>query len=63
MEFHREPEPKPAWYSIANAGDVASPALLLYRSRIEANLREMLRIAGDPAQVLAATMAAWKQMK
>ncbi len=51
MEFHREPEPKPAWYSIANAGDVASPALLLYRSRIEANLREMLRIAGDPARL------------
>jgi len=35
------------WYVINNAGDVPSPALLIYPDRIEYNIREMISVAGD----------------
>jgi len=34
------------WYTVANADDVPSPALLLYPDRVEENIRRMIRIAG-----------------
>lgn len=39
------------WYHFSGAADVASPALILYRERIEENLRHMLAIACDPARL------------
>lgn len=41
------------WFQLADADAVAipSPALLIYRDRVEANLAEMLRIAGGPARL------------
>ena len=38
----------PAWYHIDNEAELPSPALLLYRERIEHNLQLMLQIAGGP---------------
>lgn len=35
-----------AWYHIENEAEIASPALLLYRERIEHNLQLMIKIAG-----------------
>lgn len=35
------------WYVISNAGEVSSPALLVYPQRIEANIARMISIAGD----------------
>ena len=40
-----------AWPEVANVDDVASPALLVYPDRIEANIRRMLGIAGDPSRL------------
>lgn len=34
------------WYAIDNAADVPSPSLLIYRERVEENLRKMIRMAG-----------------
>jgi D-serine deaminase-like pyridoxal phosphate-dependent protein len=39
------------WYRLTNEAEVASPALLLFEDRIDANLRRMLEIAGDPARL------------
>lgn len=39
------------WYEISNADEVASPTLLLYPDRIEANLRQLIKMAGDPARL------------
>lgn len=39
------------WFEIANFAEIPSPALLLFRERIEANLAEMLRIAGAPERL------------
>jgi D-threonine aldolase len=39
------------WYHISNAGDVPSPALLLYPDRIEENIRRMIRIAGGTGRL------------
>lgn len=36
-----------AWYTVANADDIASPALLLYPERIGSNIMKMISIAGD----------------
>lgn len=41
----------PAWFHIDNEAEIASPALLLYRERIEHNLKLMIEIAGDPARL------------
>lgn len=35
------------WFLVANAGQIDSPALLIYPDRIRHNIREMVRIAGD----------------
>jgi D-serine deaminase-like pyridoxal phosphate-dependent protein len=40
-----------AWYEVANVGEVASPALLLYPERIGENVRRMIRVAGGPARL------------
>src|SRR5437867_3585568 len=34
------------WFAVQNAGDVPSPALLLYPDRVRENIRRMIRIAG-----------------
>lgn len=39
------------WYAVENVGEIPSPALLLYAGRIDANLHELLAIAGDPARL------------
>ncbi len=39
------------WYQLTNEAEVASPALLLFEERIEANLQLMLKIAGGPARL------------
>jgi len=39
------------WYRLTNEAEVASPALLLFEERIDANLRQMLAIVGDPARL------------
>ena len=36
-----------AWYTVANAADIPSPALLVYPDRVEENIRRMIRVAGD----------------
>lgn len=36
------------WYAIANVDAIDSPALVVYRDRIEENIRRMIAIAGDP---------------
>ena len=38
-------------FSVANEADIASPALLLFSERIDANLRAMLAIAGGPERL------------
>jgi D-serine deaminase-like pyridoxal phosphate-dependent protein len=35
------------WYEIDNAAEVSSPSLLVYPDRIESNIRQMIKIAGD----------------
>ena len=39
------------WFEVTNVAEIPSPALLLFRERIEANLAEMLRIAGGPERL------------
>src|SRR5947207_10078348 len=34
------------WYSVINADDVPSPALLVYPDRVKENIRRMVRVAG-----------------
>src|SRR6185295_5116044 len=34
------------WFAVENAGEVPSPALLLYPERIRENIRRMIRLAG-----------------
>jgi D-serine deaminase-like pyridoxal phosphate-dependent protein len=40
-----------AWFHIENEADIATPALLFYRERIEHNLQLMLQIAGGPERL------------
>lgn len=40
-----------AWFHIENEAEIASPALLFYRDRIEHNLQLMLQIAGGPERL------------
>jgi D-serine deaminase-like pyridoxal phosphate-dependent protein len=35
------------WYDVRNVADVCSPSLLIYRERLEENIRRMIAIAGD----------------
>jgi D-serine deaminase-like pyridoxal phosphate-dependent protein len=39
------------WWEILNADEIASPALLVYLDRAEANVRKMVELAGDPARL------------
>lgn len=39
------------WFAVTNAAEIPSPALLIHPERVEANLGEMLRIAGGPARL------------
>jgi D-serine deaminase-like pyridoxal phosphate-dependent protein len=39
------------WYHVENEAEIPSPALLLYRDRIEHNLQLMLKIAGGPERL------------
>src|SRR5258708_3150305 len=39
------------WFRLQDEAAIPSPALLLFRERIEHNLRLMLEIAGDPARL------------
>jgi D-serine deaminase-like pyridoxal phosphate-dependent protein len=39
------------WYRIANEAEIPSPALLLYRDRIDQNIHRMLEIAGNPQRL------------
>jgi len=39
--------PRP-WFEVGDAASIASPALLVYRSRVAENLKRMLAIAGGP---------------
>ena len=39
------------WFHVAQAREIASPALLLFRERIEHNLQHMLAIAGGPERL------------
>src|SRR5690242_14013625 len=36
------------WYQLSDAAALPSPALLVYRSRVEENIRRMLAMAGGP---------------
>ena len=42
----KRPSPK-EWYEVNNADEVASPALLIYPHRVEQNIQQMMKIAGD----------------
>ena len=46
----RTPEPT-GWHHVANIDEVASPALLVYPDRVEANIRKMLEIGGGPERL------------
>jgi D-serine deaminase-like pyridoxal phosphate-dependent protein len=39
------------WFVLENAAEIPSPTLVLHRGRIEANLRRMVAIAGDPLRL------------
>ena len=39
------------WFRLSNEDEVPSPALLIFEERVDANLRLMLEIAGDPARL------------
>lgn len=38
----------PAPYDVANLDEIFSPGLIIYRELLESNLREMVRLAGEP---------------
>ena len=40
-----------AWFHVENEAEIATPALLLYRDRIEHNLQKMVEIAGSPERL------------
>lgn len=43
--------PETAWYEVTGVEGIASPALLVYPDRIAHNVREMVRVAGDPTRL------------
>ena len=51
QEVPAAPPPHDAWFAVANEAEVPSPALLVYRERVDANLRAMLEIAGGPERL------------
>ena len=38
-------------YAIAETSEIISPAMVVYRDIVEQNLREMIRVAGNPARL------------
>lgn len=38
---------QPDWYSVKNADEIASPALLIYPHRVEQNVEQLIAMAGD----------------
>jgi len=40
-----------AWYTVADAGEIASPALLVYADRVRENIRRMVALAGGPERL------------
>jgi D-serine deaminase-like pyridoxal phosphate-dependent protein len=40
-----------AWFEVGDVASIPSPALLVYRSRVEENLRQMVGIAGGPERL------------
>ena len=42
---------KTDWFRLSNEDEVASPALLIFEERADANVRRMLEIAGGPARL------------
>lgn len=47
-EQRNEPD---EWYCLAQTGEIPSPALLVYRERVEENLRRMIAMAGGVAKL------------
>src|SRR5688572_24487733 len=41
----------PESYTLENAGEIDSPALLVYEERLNENLRRMVAAAGDPERL------------
>jgi D-serine deaminase-like pyridoxal phosphate-dependent protein len=41
----------PTWFQVADVSQIPSPGLLVYRARVEENLRRMLAIAVEPARL------------
>lgn len=39
------------WYQVRDVATIASPALLVYRERVEQNLKEMVALAGGPERL------------
>src|SRR5438874_12632804 len=39
------------WFELKEVGEIPSPALLVYRERVEENVRRMLAIAGGPERL------------
>ncbi len=50
---HRMSSPSTSspWYLVANESEIPSPALLIFRERMDENIRRMLRIAGGPERL------------
>jgi D-serine deaminase-like pyridoxal phosphate-dependent protein len=45
------PPAEPNWFEISDVAEIASPGLLVYPSRVNENLRRMVKIAGDPGRL------------
>jgi len=45
------PELEPKWFEVGDAAELPSPALLVYRERVERNLTRMLAMAGGPERL------------
>src|SRR5690242_20859796 len=42
---------EPQWFGVPNISKLASPSLLIYRDRLQYNLRRMIEIAGGPQRL------------
>lgn len=43
---------KQEWYQINHPEEIDSPALLIFKDRVESNIQTMIRIAGDPVRLV-----------
>ncbi len=43
--------PLSGWFATGNAGEIETPALILYPERIETNIKEMIAVAGGPERL------------